>query len=421
MHWFFLISLLLVSCNKPSEPQLEAPKVVAPPVQEKLLEHEDHQIGRNSTVFESLTKVGFTPLDVQKIVAAAKEFYDLSRIPAKMKFRVGKADGVIQELTFYLTRASQLKWVKKEDQWPAQMIDLPKSKKLVYYKGQVKDSLWTSGVAAKMPPYLIARLAEVFSWEIDFYRQIRPGDSWSLVAERIFVEKDPVGWGKILFAQYTNQGTDYQAFYYVSPDGRYEGHFNQEGESLRRRFLKSPLKFGRISSRFSRRRFHPIKKIYRPHLGVDYAAPTGTPVRSIGKGTITKIGRFGGAGKMIALRHPGQFKTRYLHLSRFARGMKRGKQVKQGQIIGYVGRTGSATGPHLHFELYSKGHFVDPLKVKLPPSTSLPKEYKPAFSEHTEVFSKNQLAKLVNEDWKIPYLRKLSETPELNSYPLVTF
>ena len=162
------------------------------------------------------------------------------------------------------------------------------------------------------------------------------------------------------------------------------GHFDEKGESLRKVFLKSPLKFGRISSRFSRRRFHPVQKRYKPHLGVDYAAPTGTPIRAVGDGRILKIGRYGGSGKMVVLKHMSSYVTKYLHLSRFSRGLRIGSRVRQGQIIGFVGSTGLATGPHLHFELHEFGRVVDPLRVNLPSSDPIPKELLPSYIAHVE-------------------------------------
>jgi murein DD-endopeptidase MepM/ murein hydrolase activator NlpD len=248
------------------------------------------------------------------------------------------------------------------------------------FTGTVASSLWESAEDIGVDPILIVQLTEIFAWQVDFNREVQPGDQWRLVVEERFARDQAIGWGSILAAQYVNQGETFTAvkFPQEGPGGAY---FTPDGESLRRMFLKSPIKFGRISSRFSHKRFHPILKKNRPHLGVDYAAPIGTPIRAVGDGRIVYLGRNGGSGKMIKIRHNSVYQTAYLHLNGYAKGLRRGSRVQQGQLIGYVGQTGLATGPHLHFAFYENGRYVDPLGRKFPAADPVPDEKLTSFKK----------------------------------------
>jgi murein DD-endopeptidase MepM/ murein hydrolase activator NlpD len=191
------------------------------------------------------------------------------------------------------------------------------------------------------------------------------------------------GYGKIQAAFFTNQGTLFKAFLYQDSNGEY-GYYDEQGKSLQKSFLKAPLAFSHISSKFTRKRLHPILKEYRPHPGVDYAAPEGTPIKTVGDGTITHIGYNKGMGNYINVRHPNGYITEYNHMCKFAKGMKRQKQVSQGDVIGYVGMTGYATGPHLDFRMKKNGRLVDPLKHKSPPA-------KPVASDEMNIFKARAL------------------------------
>ena len=253
------------------------------------------------------------------------------------------------------------------------------------YQGIVVSSLWESATESGMDSELIVQLAEIFAWQIDFNRELRSNDRWRIVVEQEFVRGEPIGWGDILSAEYINEGELYQAVLFRQ-DGENIGYFDAEGESLRKMFLKSPIKFGRITSGFNRRRFHPILKIRRPHLGVDYGARRGTPVMAVGDGKVTLASWRGGAGNTIKIRHNSIYRTAYKHLHKFAKGIRPGKRVKQGQIIGYVGSTGLSTGPHLHYEFYKYGKFVDPLKQKFPSAKPVAENLKMAFLEQSKSF-----------------------------------
>ncbi|RYZ71780.1 MAG: peptidase M23, partial [Proteobacteria bacterium] len=238
--------------------------------------------------------------------------------------------------------------------------------------GAVDSSLWESADLVGMDANLISSLAEVFAWQVDFSREVRRGDRWRLTVEQKLVGDEVIGWGNILAAEYESGDQVYTGVRYpqVGPNASY---YASNGNSLKQLFIKSPLKFGRITSGFSKGRFHPVLKIYRPHNGVDYGAPIGTPVMTIGRGTVVDIGPRGGSGNMIKISHNGTYATAYLHLKGFAPGLRKGSVVEQGQLIGYVGTTGLSTGPHLHFAFYENGNYVDPMGRKFPSADPIPK------------------------------------------------
>lgn len=328
------------------------------------------RIGKNSNLYDSLIANGFARQDVFAIVAAAKPYKNLNRLRSNTKLLVSYDNSPAVFPTGLEIRMDEFsKLVLKKNwgqlDWVAEVEKHYIEKRLLHYKGFVESSLWESAIAAKMPANFIVELAEVFAWEVDFSREVRKGDSWRICIEQVFVDGRPTSDYRIIAAQYVNQGQVFEAFRFTK-DKDFVGYFDSEGNNLRKMFLKSPLRYGRISSRFQRRRFHPVLKKYRPHYGVDYAAPIGTPIRSVGDGVVQRIGRRGGAGKMLKIRHTQIYATAYKHLSRFKKGLRRGSKVKQGEVIGYVGNTGLSTGPHLHFEFYKHGRYVDPLRLKFP-------------------------------------------------------
>ena len=242
---------------------------------------------------------------------------------------------------------------------------------LVRVSGTNRSSLFETLASTGESPILAVRIADIFGSEINFIKDLREGDSFSLLIEKRFRENEFKGYGKVLGATFTNQGKTYEAYNFATEDG--EAFFNAKGESLKKTLLKAPLAFTRISSGYSMNRKHPIFKTHKPHQGVDYAAPTGTPVKAVGDGTIEKAGWGNGFGNMVILKHSGGLESMYSHLSGFASGAKRGARVRQGQVIGYVGATGYATGPHLDFRLKQNGKYVNPAKVVAPRGGSIPR------------------------------------------------
>ena len=232
--------------------------------------------------------------------------------------------------------------------------------------GMIDRTLFEAGNDVGLSHAMILKLAYIFGWDIDFALEIRKGDRFKLIWDEHWIEGQHAKDGSILAAEFINQGRTYQALRYVGKDGRAD-YYTPDGEYLRKQFLRTPVDFTRISSHFNPRRLHPVLKRVRPHRGVDYAAPTGTPVYAAGDGTVIHRGWKGGYGRAIFIRHGTRYTTVYAHLSRYARGLRVGSKVTQGQIIGRVGRSGMATGPHLHYEFRVDGIHRNPVKVKLPP------------------------------------------------------
>lgn len=232
--------------------------------------------------------------------------------------------------------------------------------------GVINSSLWNAMKENNLDPMLAIQLSELFAWSIDFFA-IQKGDHFKVIYDVDYVKGEQIGIGKIYAAVFNSSGQDFYAIRFEQEDG--QNYFDEQGRSIRKEFLKAPLKFSRISSRFSAARMHPVLRIVRPHFGVDYAAPTGTPVYSIGDGVVqTKAYQPGGGGNFIKIRHNSVYSTTYMHLSKFERGIQAGTRVKQGQVIGYVGATGLASGPHLDFRVFMNGFPVDPMKMKSPPA-----------------------------------------------------
>jgi len=229
-------------------------------------------------------------------------------------------------------------------------------------------------------PQLALQLAEIFAWQIDFLTECREGDTFNILVEKQH-RGDFYRWGKVLAAEYEGELlSTHTAILFEDPTGHTD-YYTEEGDSLRKAFLRAPLNYKYISSYFSKNRLHPILRIWRPHLAIDYAAPTGTPVSTIGGGTVIYAGWKGGYGNYIQIRHPNNYVTGYGHLSRFAKGLKSGQKVEQGEIIGYVGATGLATGPHLDFSISKNGAKVDFLKLELPAASSVDPRYSTQFNE----------------------------------------
>ncbi|OIO72441.1 MAG: hypothetical protein AUJ85_10230 [Elusimicrobia bacterium CG1_02_37_114] len=252
---------------------------------------------------------------------------------------------------------------------------LPVEKIISCVTGQMQTTLYNAMVSKGFGPETIMSFADIFSWQIDFFTEPRVGDTFKMIIEQYKYKSKIISSGKILAAEYSGRQTsDHKAIYFEYPDGTND-YYYPDGKSLRKIFLHAPLNYRRISSHFSYNRFHPILRYYRPHLGIDYAAPTGTPVVSIGDGTVTFRGWKGGFGNLLTIRHAGGYASMYGHLSKFAKGMSVGRHVRQGEVIGYVGSTGLSTGPHLDFRITKDGSFKNFLKLKFPPSKSVDKKY----------------------------------------------
>ncbi len=286
----------------------------------------------------------------------------------------------------------------------------------VVVRGTIENNLFEAMYKAGEDAELAANLASIFEWEIDFFKDLRPGDRFVVLVEKKFIKDKYAGYGKILAADFYNQGKLKRAVYY-NDGNKNKGYYNEKGEGLERGFLRVPLNYSRISSRYSTSRLHPVLGYHRPHYGVDYAAPTGTPVKATASGIVKIKSRSKGNGNYIALRHPNGYETFYLHLNGFNRAIRQGSHVEQGQIIGYVGSTGYSTGPHLDYRIRKNGKWLNPLKFVATPKT-LKKDDVPAFLEHASVFfNKLNMSTIVYAQ----YSPSLSVSPINNSMFMVQF
>ena len=240
----------------------------------------------------------------------------------------------------------------------------------------IKTSLWNAVVGAGLDMQLALKLSDIYAWNIDFFG-LQAQDSFTVYYEELFVDTQSIGIGNIHAAIFTHAGKPFHAYYYAYDDK--QGYWDEQGNSLKKAFLKAPLQFSRISSHFSYARKHPVHKTIRAHTGVDYAAPSGTPVMSIGDGVVIERAYKGGGGNTVKIRHNGTYTTAYLHLSKFGPGISVGTHVKQGQVIGYVGNTGTSTGPHLDFRVWQNGQPINPLKLESPPVEPIPEMQQAAF------------------------------------------
>ena len=323
------------------------------------------KIKKNQFLADILLKHGIGYSDIDLAVKRAKPVFDVRRIRRNHNYSILCENDSTKKVQYFVYEESPTSFIVFDFR---DSIHIHRGKKEIetrvsHANGIIKSSLWEALLDSKSDPNLANELSEIFAWTIDFFG-VQKNDAFKIIYEELYVEGEKVGLGKVLAAQFKHYGEDHYAFYFVQNDqGDY---FDEKGNSLRRTFLKAPLKFKRISSKFSHSRLHPVLKYRRPHLGVDYAAAVGTPVHTIGDGVVTRIYRTKEGGKQIKIKHNGTYTTAYLHLSGYAKGIRTGIKVKQGDVIAYVGKTGLVTGPHLDFRFYKNGKAIDPLKVKSP-------------------------------------------------------
>lgn len=321
--------------------------------------------------------------ELHEIMQAGEETKTLKRLVPGQTFhiQVGE-DNSIQTLLYDINQLETLAINRDGDEFIASYHHKNVEKRINHASAVINSSLFESGRSAGLSNQMIMELAHIFGWDIDFALDIREGDTFSLIFEEDFLNGSKINDGPILAAEFVNQGNSYKAIRYTDDGGRSD-YYDPDGNSMRKAFLRTPVDFRRISSRFGNR-LHPTLNQIRMHKGVDYAAPTGTPIKASGDGKVIFTGRKGGYGNVIILQHGGQYSTLYGHMSGFRRGVNVGKRVKQGQIIGYVGSTGRATGPHLHYEFLVNGVYRNPLTVKLPDAQPIDPKYKPAFENHAQ-------------------------------------
>lgn len=347
-------------------------------------------VPRNATLDGLLREHNLPAELVQAAVAAARDVFDPRDLRANRPYRLVRSlDGLLREFEYQIDTDRFLRIITPDYSQPAvlhaQVIPYVKETTVTAVRGTIDadhPSLIAAMEATGENLTLAIDLAGLFSGQIDFQSDLQPGDTFELLFEKSMREGQFSNYGAILGARFTNEGRQYQAFRWVNPATNKAAFFDENGRSLKRVMLKSPLKFdARLSSGFSRRRFHPVHRTYRPHLGVDYAAPTGSHVVAVADGVVVSAAWAGGGGRQVRLRHAGGLESYYLHLSSFAKGIRAGVRVDQGQLIGRVGMSGTATGPHLDYRLKKNGVFVDPRREhsRQPPGEPIPASHLPAY------------------------------------------
>jgi murein DD-endopeptidase MepM/ murein hydrolase activator NlpD len=332
-------------------------------------------IARNSTLATVLA-AALSPAKIHRLVEAARPAYDLARVSAGHSFGLALgSDGLIAAFTYGIDELRTLRVVRRGESLEAEVLARDYETRMELAAGVITSSLFNAVGEAGEGDQLGLDLSEIFAWDVDFNTELQKDDSFRVLVEKQYLDGNFVRYGRILSAELARGERLLQAVRFEGERG--PGYYAPDGTPLRKEFLRSPLKFTRISSGFSLARRHPILKTVRPHLGVDYAAPSGTPVSAAGDGVVTLAGWHGGYGRAVRIRHANSYETLYGHLSRIL--VKRGQRVVQGMTIGTVGSSGLATGPHLDYRMTRGGAFVNPLSVQSPPAETLAASERPAF------------------------------------------
>jgi murein DD-endopeptidase MepM/ murein hydrolase activator NlpD len=371
--WLTETSVLIPVLTVDDLPPLEPWQLVVPPDPGATVEF---VVQRSDTLEGLFRRFDLNPIDLAEIRALKTVGNRLDQLRLDERIFVVVRDRSVQSLERRVSDTELLTVTRTESGFEASLIDTPVETRVKRAHGEIESSLFNAALRAGVSAETVMRLAnDIFGWKIDFALEIRPGDSFNLIYEQRFRDGEYLTDGRILAAEFINEGTVYRALHYTSNDAQISGYFDQEGRSMRRRFLRAPLDFTRISSNFNLRRRHPILNLIRAHRGVDYAAATGTKIKAAGDGRVGFAGVQGGYGNVVILEHGAGISTLYGHMSGFAKSLRTGRQVQQGQVIGYVGSTGAATGPHLHYEYRIRGRHQNPRTVPLPDAQPIPANY----------------------------------------------
>ena len=337
------------------------------------------KIGRGQTFYESLAARGVAHEDIMTVVKGTKEFRDLRNVKSGEIFRVHiTPDSGLKSLGYDLDEESHVTWMREGDTYTRHDGTYPVQRMLKGISGTINSSLYASLQKIEAPLSLAPKMNDIMGWDIDFKRDLRQGDTFRILYEEVWKDDQLVRTGSIQAIEIMNKGKAHTAYLFNESD--HPHYYSEDGRNMQKQLSRAPLNYSRISSKYSHRRFHPVLKRWMPHLGVDYAAPLGTPVRAGGDGVVMIATHKKGNGRYIQIRHTNsEYETYYLHLSKYAKGIRKGTKVNQGQIIGYVGATGYATGPHLDYRVKRRGQFVNPRTLKLPAAAPVADELRPRF------------------------------------------
>ncbi|WP_163832418.1 peptidoglycan DD-metalloendopeptidase family protein [Spartinivicinus ruber] len=351
-----------------------------------------HTVRKGESLSTIFKRLGFSSSTLYKIVSSSEEAKQLANIMPgqQLEFFVSPS-GELKQVKYTRSNLESLIITKADDAYKTEEIIRKPAIRQKILAGTINSSLFNASQKAGLPHRLTMQLANIFAWDIDFALDIRKGDHFKVIIEEKFLDGKKIGVGNILAAEFTNRGETFKAIRYTDSNN-HASYYTPDGLSMRKAFIRTPVAFSRISSRFNPGRRHPILNKIRSHKGVDYAAPTGTPIKASGDGKVYFAGRKGGYGRAVILQHGQRYKTLYGHMSRIKKGIRNGTRVKQGQVIGYVGQSGLATGPHLHYEFRVNGVHKNPLTVKFPKALPIAKKERSRFI----LVAQQILAKLEN-------------------------
>lgn len=379
--WAGLIFMItfFYSCRNKPEKQMEEPAVTAEPELKYGLPVDSFSVVEgtvksNEYLSQILNKKGVNMGAIDAIARKSQPVFDVRKIKSGNNYTFFLTPDSLQQVKYFVYENSATEYFVYElfDSLRVYRGEKEIEVKRRTAQGKIESSLWNTMTDNQLDPMLALELSDIYAWTIDFFG-IQKGDRFRVIYEELFVDSVSIGLGEIYAVQFDHYGKEHFAFRFFQDD-RFD-YYDETGVSLRRAFRKAPLDFFRISSRFSHGRMHPVLRIRRPHHGVDYAAPKGTPVMSIGDGTvIARAFQAGGGGNYVKIKHNSVYTTSYMHLSGFAKGITAGARVKQGQVIGFVGSTGLSTGPHLDFRVFKNGSPIDPLKMEAPPTKPVKEE-----------------------------------------------
>lgn len=350
----------------------------------------EERIQRGDTVADLLKRLHVDTQNIQTFLSSNRDTSSLSQlVPGKTVQARTNAAGDLISLRYITGEGNLLQVEKQGDTFKASEKAAPLVQNMEMKSGKIVSSLFAATDAADLPDAVAMQLVDIFSTDIDFHKDLRKNDNFTVVYETFHNNGEAVKSGHILAAEFTNQGKTYRAIYFQDAQGR-GGYYTPDGKNLRKAFLRSPLEFSRVTSGFTNARYHPILKEWRAHKGIDYGAAIGTRVKAVADATVEFIGKQNGYGNLLVLKHQGQYSTAYGHLSRFAKGLHKGSKVSQGDIVAYVGMTGMATGPHLHYEFRIAGVQRNPLTINMPTAFPIAAQLRPQF----QATSRAMLARL---------------------------
>jgi murein DD-endopeptidase MepM/ murein hydrolase activator NlpD len=398
---FLVFIFAAQSCRQNQQKDIAEPEVAVPePVYRYGLPIDSFQVvdgivESGQHLSSVLSNFGVNLGTIDTIARKAKPVFDVRKIRQGNKFAIFQTTDTTAKSRYFVYENSPILYTVFElfDSLRVYQGEKEVSYKLKSAHGIIESSLWNAMKSSNLDPILALKMEEVYAWTVDFFG-LQKGDRFKLIYDEIYVDSTSIGINIIHAAQFDFYGKELFAFRFEKNDST--GYYNEKGENLQKQFLKAPLKFSRISSGFSGGRMHPILRIVRPHHGVDYAAPKGTPVMSIGEGIVVSRGWAGGGGNTVKIKHNSVYSTVYMHLSGYADGIHQGARVRQGQVIGFVGSTGLSTGPHLDFRVYKGGSAVNPLTIESPPAKPVDEKYMPEYT----ILKDSLLRDLQKIEWK---------------------